>query len=199
MPPKVLFPTELTDSNLRQRDYLRAKFRKYVDLPHSDLLEIGIANGRFGVLLADQVAHYYGIDPDEEYVRIARTNIPRGAPITYELGSAENIPFNTPFDILLYAHSWHCVTDYEKALQETARVLKSNGIVAILEPLTTNQKWHSPRLQPGSPEFDGQALERKRQSIIRGREAILRQDIFKIVEDEYDSRVEKDFYVLRRK
>ena len=199
MTTKTLFPLELTDSNRAQRDYLRAKFKRYTDLRHSDLLEIGIANGRFGVLLADKVAHYYGIDPEPEYVEMARTNIPAGAKVRYEVGSAEQIPFTQQFEIVLYAHSWHYVTDHQKALQEAARVLKPAGIVAILEPLATNQKWHSLRLQPGSPEFDEVAYQRKRESIVRGRNTILGQNIFKIVEDEYDSRVEKDFYVLRRR
>lgn len=66
MSSKPLFPLDLNDSNVRMRDYLLAKFRKYVPLPQAEVLEIGIANGRFGVLLADRVAHYYGIDSDEE-------------------------------------------------------------------------------------------------------------------------------------
>lgn len=195
---KPLFPLDLNESNIQKRNYLLTKLRKYVDLRHSDLLEIGIGNGRFGVLLADQVAHYYGIDPDEEYVRIARTNIPAGAQVTYKVGRAEEIPFQQQFDVVLYAHSWHCIKDFGRALLEAARILKPQGIVIILEPLATNKKWCDPRLQPESPEFDAQAFERKRQSIIAGREAILRQTLFRIMEDEYDSRVGRDFYVLRR-
>ena len=92
MSKKILFPVDL-ERNKYVRDCVINKFQKYMELSKTDLLEIGIGNGRFGSLLGNKVKHYSGIDPDVEYVRIAKTNIPKDADIIYKVGSAENIPF----------------------------------------------------------------------------------------------------------
>jgi len=95
MTKKVLFPVGMNPSN-----YLISKFSKYIDLEKSEILEIGIGNGRFGSILSKKFSHYYGIDIDREYVKIAKTNIPKGSNVTYKLGNAQEIPFDKKFDII---------------------------------------------------------------------------------------------------
>ena len=198
MNKKVLFPIELNESNRHKRDFLIGKFSKYVSLPNSDFLEIGIGNGRFGYLLGERVAHYYGIDVDEEYVRIAKTNVPQEVKVTYKVGDAEEIPFERKFDVVFYAQSWHFIKNFQKAFKGAERVLKLRGIVAILEPSENSKNWASPKLRHDSPEFDEKLYQEKLQDLQRGRSAILGQSLFDVVEDDYDKKTTLHFYVLRR-
>ena len=198
MVKKVLFPIELNGSNRYKRDYLIGRFSNYVGFSSADFLEIGIGNGRFGYLLGERVAHYYGIDIDEEYVRIAEGNIPEEANVTYKVGSAEDVPFDKQFDVIFYAQSWHFINDFQKALKEAERVLKSDGIVAILEPSENSRNWASPKLRRGSKEFDEIAFQKKLLDLERGRRAIFNQNLFEVVEDEYDARTTSYFYVLKK-
>jgi len=195
---KVLFPIELNKHNVYLRDDLINKFKQYVDLPKSRILELGIGNGRFGFLLGSYVAKYYGIDIDEEYVKIAKTNIPKGANIVYKVGSAENIPFDEKFDIVFYAQSWHFIKDFDRALKEATRVLKTKGIVAILEPSQNSSGWADPRLNKDSPEFNENLFKKKMADLKKGRDAILKQKLFDIIEDE-TLETKQQFYVLKIK
>ena len=198
MNKKLLFSTELTEKNRYLQNYLIDKFSRHVYLPASNFLEIGIGNGRFGVLLGSNVAHYFGIDIDREYVRIARKNIPKRANITYKTGNAENIPFDRKFDIMFYSLSWHFIEDKEKALEEAKRVLRPEGIIAVLEPSENvdTKDWASPKLRRNSPEFNLELWNKKLKAIINGRQAILEQRLFKIIEDEYDTKTAANLYIL---
>ena len=152
---------ELTERDAYLRDYLIDKFNKYVELSQSDLLEIGIGKGRFGLLLAQSVARYYGTDVKKELVEIAIADSNKGDNVTYKIGNAENIPFSRQFDIIFYSLSWHFIKNTEKALEEAKRVMHPDGIVAILEPSENTTEWANLRLTKGSPEFDEEYLSRK--------------------------------------
>jgi len=199
MEKKVLFPIELNEDNKYKRDYLINKISKYLDLSKSFLLEIGIGNGRFGFLLGDKVIHYSGIDVDEKYVKIAKTNIPKNTNITYKLGNAESIPFENEFDILLYANSWHFIKNFDNALKEAERVLKSNGIIIILEPSEKTKNWASPKLREDSHEFNKKMYENKLINLEKGKKAIFNQNLFEVIEQEYDSKTTSNLFILKRK
>jgi len=188
---------KLTKENKYERDFFISKFKKYVDLSNSNLLEIGVGNGRFGFLLGKEVKNYFGIDIDKEYVKIAKINIPKNAKVFYKVGNAEKIPFKKKFDIIFYPLSWHFIRNFRKALEEAKRVLNKNGIVAILEPSKKVKKWASPLLNKDSPEFNKILYERKLNDLRRGREAILKQNFFEVLEDEYYPKTKLNFYVLK--
>jgi len=195
-PKKILFPIRLSKGNVQYRDLLTDHFSKYLELSSSSVLEIGIGNGRFGFLLGDKVSNYSGIDLNPEYVKIAKTNIPEGAEIDYKFGDAEKIPFDKQFDIVLYAFSWNKIKDLDKAALEAKRVLKPNGIVAILEPLEEEKNWANPRLKKDSPEFDEEYYKQRTGEIRKGRKAIEQQKLFKIVE-EYKTGVGPNLWILK--
>lgn len=195
---KILFSAELCPANVYRRDYLLQKFNKWLNLSSSDLLEIGIGNGRFGKLLANYFNRYYGIDPDLEYVGLARENIPTGAKVFYEVGSAENIPFERDFDIVFYGLSWH-VIKHKKALQETMRVLSKNGLVSILEPSIHTKNWASHVLKQGHPKFDERLYKRKISQLRKAEEYLKNQDVLKIVEHEYDPETTLNIWILKPK
>jgi ubiquinone/menaquinone biosynthesis C-methylase UbiE len=86
-------------------------------------LEIGVGTGRFASILG--IA--YGIDPSENMIKTARQ---RG--IDARLGFGEEIPFtNNTFDYAVIINTLCFVKDPLKVLQETARVLKRNGEIAV--------------------------------------------------------------------
>ncbi len=68
---KILFDVNLTEDNKRLRDYILRTLKKYKDLKKSEILEIGIGNGRFGFLIGKKFKNYYGIEPDKKYLEIA--------------------------------------------------------------------------------------------------------------------------------
>ncbi len=198
MTNKILFPIVLDGKTRSLRDTLTRKLSYYTDLPRSDLLEIGIGNGRFGFLLGDRVASYSGVDIDPEMVEIAKTNIPEGAKINYKVGRGENIPFYNKFDIVFYALSWHFMKNFNKALSEADRVLKEDGIVAILEPSERSRSWADTRLRKGWPDFNEDMLNQKISELRIARQAIREQKSFKIVENQHITAPATDFYVLKK-
>ena len=72
-----MFSTGLNESNRLKRDYLLKKLKRYKTLAESDILEVGIGNGRFGSIIAEEFKSYSGIDPDLEYVKLAIKNAPK--------------------------------------------------------------------------------------------------------------------------
>jgi len=181
MKDKILFSTKMDSSARERQQYLSGIFSKYVDLSEADLLEIGCGNGRFGVVLGEVVKSYSGIDPDGERIKLACEVSPEA---DYRVGVAEDIPFKQKFDIIFYPNSWHFIRDYEKASSEAQRVLKKDGIIAILEPLERDFGWASPALNRGTPQFDEQALEQKFSQLRKGREVILENGFFEVVQEE---------------
>lgn len=193
---KVIFPTELDMVNRYLKEMLLWRFQRYTfPLQSSEILEIGIGNGRFGALFANQFKHYYGIDRDEEYVQMARANIPQGAAITYLNADAEALPFNKKFDIIFYANSWHFL-NHEKALKEAERVLDDLGMIVIMEPSAETKRWADPRLREDAKEFEPESLRKKIDALERGREAIEQQRIFRIREHKQDGISTLRFSVL---
>lgn len=193
------FSIELDKGNKYKQKYLLNKLKKYLDLSKSSILEIGIGYGKFGFLLADKFKDYCGIDINQEYVKIAKTNIPKNTNVTYKLGNAEDIPFDNKFDIIFYSLSWHFIEDQDKALKEAERLLKQEGIIIILEPSEKTKTWLSPKLRKDSKEFDKKLYENKIKNIIKGKNKIINQKMFEIIEAEYDPKTSLNFYILKRK
>lgn len=195
---KLLFSIALNEKNVFLRDLVSTSASRYLSLSHSQFFEIGIGNGRFGKLLGASVEHYYGIDIDKTYVKIARTNIPKGARVSYRYGDALNIPYRRKFDVLFYANSWHFISDFDRALDEADRVLKPKGIIMILEPAEDSKEWSDPRLRRDSKEFVPQLLRQKVVMLNEGRKAIEKQKRFKIMEGIQDKLFGFNFYILSR-
>lgn len=198
---KVLFSIELDEGNKYRRDYVIKKISKYLDIKECSILEIGIGNGRYGVLLGNYVKTYSGIDIDEEYVKIAKSNIPKNTKtnITYIVGNAEKIPFEDKFDIIFYPLSFHFIKNLDNALNESKRLLKSNGIIIIIEPSVHTTNWACPKLREDSPDFDKKRYDNKLKNIERAKQYIFSQDIFKLIEQEYDPKTTSNFYLLKLK
>ncbi|MEK6898719.1 MAG: class I SAM-dependent methyltransferase [Nanoarchaeota archaeon] len=168
--------------NKQVQEFWKAEFGKYVDVKKARLLEIGCGNGRLGPILTPTVVKgYCGIDPEKRLIAQARKNA--NSAIKYELGRAEQIPFEEKFDIIFYTFSWHFVNDFDIALKETKRVLKKGGIVAILEPSDKVKVWGSAKFIKRDPDFSQREYDQKMKEIKRAEKALYEQHLFDIVEE----------------
>jgi len=197
MGKKVIFDTGLSKKNILHRDFLLTKIKKYKNPASSIVLEIGIGNGRFVILLANKFKEYWGIDPDEEYINIAQENTSKFTNVHLRLGKGESIPFKKKFDIILFINSWH-LTYNKKALMEVKKAIKKDGIVLISEP-TENSKWAAPILQILHPNFDKKKFNIKLKKLDKSAKFLEEQNYFEIIEDEIYSKTKNRCWVLRPK
>ena len=172
---KILFNTRKDKKNLQRRDFITKTLSEYLIPEDSIILEVGIGNGRFGLLLAEYFKQYLGIDPDEEYVELAKKNVPSNADVIYKLGKAESIPFEKQVEAILFANVWHFIKDTSAAIKEIDRLLKKDGVVLIIEPSSNRNTWADERLNKNSEKFDKQMYERKISHLRVGKEVLLKQ------------------------
>jgi len=100
------------------------------------VLDLGCGEGRFCRMLAPKVDQISGIDPTEALISHAKAK--GGA--DYHVARAENLPFdNNRFEMVVSYLSLIDIPDIPKALAETRRVLRPNGLLLIanLNPWTT--------------------------------------------------------------
>lgn len=194
---KVLFNIQKDEKNLQRKDFILKTLSKYLTPKESTILEIGIGNGRFGFLLAEDFKKYLGIDPDEEYINLAKKNIPLNTEVKYLVGKAEDVPFKEKVDVILYANVWHFVKDSGSAIKEIKRLLNNSGVVLIIEPSSRMNTWADERLNKKSEKFDSTMLAKKISKLKIGKEALLNQKDLEIIEQ--GELGESDFYVLKKK
>jgi ubiquinone/menaquinone biosynthesis C-methylase UbiE len=192
----ILF-NKLTPSNHNLKNYLVRKINNHLTSKDCYLLEVGCADGRFASLLHNEVSKYFGIDIDEEYIKIAQKNLTYSN-VEFKHGNALDIPYLKKFDIILYAFAWHFFPDFEKALKEADRVLSDRGLIAVIEPTQDGARWADPKLNRGDKEFDEDAHKRKIYQLERAEKALREQNLFKIVEEDYNLRRIPNIWILKR-
>jgi 2-polyprenyl-6-hydroxyphenyl methylase/3-demethylubiquinone-9 3-methyltransferase len=94
------------------------------------VLDIGCGGGILAEEFAGVGYQVTGIDPSEPSLEAAREHARKvGLDIEYEVGIGEDIPFdNETFDLVYACDVLEHVNDLEKVIEETARVLKPDGI-----------------------------------------------------------------------
>ncbi|HLD79528.1 MAG TPA: class I SAM-dependent methyltransferase [Candidatus Nanoarchaeia archaeon] len=194
---KVLFDTSLNKKNIAQRDFFLNKIKRYKQPATSTVLEVGIGNGRFVILLADHFREYWGIDNDSEYINAAKANTKEIRNLHLQLGKAESIPFKQRFDIILFINSWH-FTDNEKALGEVKKAIKKDGIVFISEP-TKDSKFAASVLQKEHPDFDEKKFNLKLKRLEKAASFLEEQNYFEIVEEGMQNDTNSRYWILKQK
>jgi hypothetical protein len=116
------------------------------------LLDVGCGNGALVRLLAREGGHPVGLDPQEAQIARARGAEAVG-PERYVVGLGERLPFaDASFDIVLFFNALHHVPVpvMGPALEEAGRVLRTEGLLAVLEPLAAGS--HFALMQPVEDE-----------------------------------------------
>ena len=132
MEDKILYNTIGTEYNsTRQADpYLTEKLFGLLSPRSNGLyLDIGSGTGNYTVALANRGIGFYGVEPSEKMLEIARS---RDRRIKWLTGYAEQIPVkNNLFDGAIATLTVHHWTDIKKAFAEIYRVLKEGARIVI--------------------------------------------------------------------
>jgi SAM-dependent methyltransferase len=110
------------------------------------ILDIGCGGGGLARQLSAAGANVSGIDPDVEAIRSAVDTVPEAK---FAIGSAEELPFESAcFDLVLIVNSLYHVPQAAMlpALREVMRVLTSDGLLIVIEPLATGNFFDALRL-----------------------------------------------------
>ncbi len=105
---------------------------KYVNLKENqNYLEVGCGNGHVCKHLARKYhLNAIGTDVDPEMIQFAKENIEDTLHILFLEMDATKMPFeDKEFDIVLSFGVMHHISNWEKALEEISRVLKSQGFL----------------------------------------------------------------------
>jgi len=108
------------------------------------ILEIGCGPGSFA---EDVVGRdFFCLDPIPQMLKIAKPRVnekrqKRGdLPVSFYEGTAENLPFkDNYFDAICTLFSFRDWYDKRKGLEESLRVLKSGGMIVIIDPAKINK------------------------------------------------------------
>jgi ubiquinone/menaquinone biosynthesis C-methylase UbiE len=105
-----------------------------------NIADIGAGTGYFAIPLARAVGPHgkiYAVDLQHEMLnllgkKLEQPDIPRNIELLE--GDASNTTLASKcVDLVLIANVWHELDDRKAALRETARILRSNGALAILD------------------------------------------------------------------
>lgn len=89
------------------------------------ILDLGCGTGIYAKLLTKKGAIVKGFDLSPGMINIAKRENPR---LDLRVGSANKIPFNEKFDIVLASLIVHYISNWNKMLNEVKRVLKKGGL-----------------------------------------------------------------------
>ena len=95
--------------------------------------DVGCGNAAFTEMLVERCApaEVQGIDPAEAQIEFARTRLPAGAPVAFQVGDARALPWDDArFDAAVMALVIFFVPDPAKAVAEMVRVTRPGGSVS---------------------------------------------------------------------
>lgn len=122
-------------------DYIELMAKRWELNQVKSMLDVGCGIGHWGQLIAPFLSsemHMTGIDPEKIWVEKATERAKQkglGASATYQIGTAENIPFpDNSFDMVTCQTVLVHVKDAAISLKEMLRVLKPGGLIAVAEP-----------------------------------------------------------------
>ena len=119
----------------------RKKAIKKLSNEPKNILDIATGTGDFAINAAEYTqAQITGIDISQAMLDVGMKKITKKkleSRITLKKADAENLPFNeNKFDAITAGFGVRNFENLEKGLSEIYRVLKTNGIIVILEPAT---------------------------------------------------------------
>lgn len=114
--------------------------------PDAQVLDVGCGSGWASRLLAEKARDggVIGIDISDEMIRVARESSIGFSNLTFEVASAETLPFATSqIDDVFSMESLYYYADMTRALGEIHRVLKPGGLfVTVVDLYQENEPSH---------------------------------------------------------
>jgi len=104
------------------------------------VLEIGCGRGQLIYKLANifnfKGILLFGLDLSSNLVEVKQKYPPNQ--INWIIADGEELPFSSKaFDVIVYNGSLHHLPNFDKALNETFRIIRSNGNIILYEPVST--------------------------------------------------------------
>jgi SAM-dependent methyltransferase len=133
-----------------------------LDVRGRDVLDVGCGEGWIARRLASAGARVVGLDPLAIALERARRAEPGEHPVHYVEGGAEALPFpDASFDVVVFFNSLHHVPEecVDRALAESARVLRPDGLLYVQEPLADGDFFELTRLIEDETRVRDQAQE----------------------------------------
>ena len=97
-------------------------------------LELGCGNGTYSIALANNVDKLLATDFSDEMVNVTKSRLQSFSNITVEKANCFVLPYATnSFDTIFMANLLHIVSEPEKVITESKRVLKSGGKIIVLD------------------------------------------------------------------
>jgi len=132
--------------DLKIFDYFRWMQRKVINQldikPYNKFLDIGCGTGWAVYQIANQLedkGNFVGVDLSEGMLTKAKQKLNGFKNVSFIKSSAEKLPFeNESFDFIICTNSFHHYPDPVKTLSEINRVLKTNGLIQILDVTNDN-------------------------------------------------------------
>ena len=126
------------------KDYVPGKsWKSYAEaflrlLPPMAVADLGAGDGSFALMLAQQAEKVIAVDASEKMIEVAREQALRAAikNVDFRPGDMEELPIDSAsVDLAFFSQSLHHAAHPERALAESARILKPNGRVVVLDLL----------------------------------------------------------------
>ena len=133
-------------------------------LKEATVIDVGCGDGWLTRVLTRKGAHVTGVEVSPKHLAHARA-IPAAGDEHYMQGIAEDLPIpSRSADIIIFFNSLHHVDQpgLLKALRESARVLKSGGLLFISEPLP-----EGPYFETMKPVHDETKVRKQAQEALR--------------------------------
>ena len=113
-----------------------------------DVLELGCGIGSVASFLAETYhMNVLGTDYDCKQIQIARQRHPENDHLTYQVEDAARLSFkDASFDLIISQNVFHHLPQWQTAVQEINRVLRSEGFLLWLD--LTLPKWIARLFQP---------------------------------------------------
>ena len=110
---------------------------------NADILEIGCANGRDSIFMAEEGHNITGIDVAPEAIRVAKKKAKKIKNVIFEVGDAEELKYKDKSFDAVYSVAALGFSLLQPALREIYRVLRPNGIAKLFlyTRMKTGEKW----------------------------------------------------------